>query len=146
MSSSHKEGKSHSKLKLVTNWCNTICITLKDLRDFIIISWAMTNAGKNGSTIEKNAITCPYKLYSWKLILDKELFSLWSADEYVYSYNLLVTVVPWENSLFKIEKVASIRHVNNIPTMQLFNRISRNSQSKSYIYAIIDWVCVGIPK
>ena len=64
------------------------------MQDFIIISWAMTNAGKNGSTIEKNAITCPFKLYSWRFILDKEKFSLLLADEYIYSYYLLVTVVP----------------------------------------------------
>ena len=29
-------------------------------------------------------------------------------------------------------------HVNNVPTMQLITGISRNTQSKSYKYAIID--------
>ena len=32
------------------------------------------------------------------------------------------------------------------PTMQFFTRISRNTQSKSYMLAIIDCLCLGIPK
>ena len=44
-----------------------------------------------------------------------------------------------------------IEHVNNIPIMQFFIWISRNTQSKSYMLSsktleIIDWVSLGIPK
>ena len=41
--------------------------------------------------------------------------------------------------------IAAIRHVDNIPTMQFFTGISKKYSVK-IIYAIIDWVCLGILK
>ena len=46
------------------------------------------------------------------------------------------------------QKTCAIRigHVNNISTKQFFTGISRDTQSKSYMLSLIDWVYMGIPK
>ena len=62
-----------------------------------------------------------------------------------------------ESDLIKQPKAERIGHVNNIPTMQFFTGVSKNTQSKSYIYIIIDlvsrefrnnalWILIDMPK
>ena len=66
------------------------------------------------------------------------------------SLSLLPTLSPPTSPYTSVPAVSRsiplIGHVNNIPKMQFFIGISRNTQAKSYSYAFIDWVCQGFLK
>ena len=114
----------------------------EELRDMYLLLSSILDSSYYRLQTTKNMFMAWFYLQHNKTVLFSKchmvsllIIQLIITMQWVWALRLLIGFAVWA---LKPEHNRSIRHVNNIPTMQFFTGISRNNQI--HIYDIIDWV------